>query len=128
MREHPAPIPSERLRQHILTRISREERRRARIYVFASAATILLSIVGIVVSVQYMLQAMRLSSSSEYLSLILSDADIVFANWQVFALSLLESIPLLPILMSLIASFTLLVAIRTFANNLRTGLVPSFGN
>lgn len=128
MRENPAPIPSERLRRHILTHISREECRRARIYVLASAAAILLSVAGIAVSVQYMLQAMRLSSSYEYLSLLLSDADIVFANWQAFTLSLLESIPLLPVLMSLVAAFALLVAIRTFANNLRTGLVPSFGN
>jgi len=128
MQENQAPIPSERLRRHILSHISREECRRARIYVGASAAAILLSIAGIVASVQYMLQAMRLSSSYEYLSLLLSDADIIFANWQAYTLSLLESIPLLPILLSLVACFTLLVAIRTLANNLRTGLVPSFSS
>ena len=128
MKEEHTLIPSERLRQHILTHISREERRRARIYVLTSAAAILLSLSGIFASVQYVVQALYQSSSYAYLSLLLSDTDIVFANWQAFSLSLLESIPLLGVLMSLVASFALLVAIRTFANNLRTGLIPSFGS
>lgn len=128
MRENHTLIPSERLRQHILTHISREERRRARIYVLASAVAILLSLSGIVTSVQYVVQALYWSSSYAYLSLLLSDTDIVFANWQEFSLSLLESIPVIGILLSLIAAFALLVSIRTLANNLRTGLMPSFGN
>jgi len=128
MKEEHTLIPSEKLRQRILTHISRDERRRARIYVLTSAVVTVLSLTGIVVSVQYVVQTLYQSSSYAYLSLLFSDTDIVFANWQAFSLSLLESVPLIGILLSLIATFSFLVSIRTLANNVRAGLMPSFSN
>lgn len=116
-------LPTE-LRGKILMRIGQEERHRAKIFLAASATTISLSVVGIIFSVQYMMEGFYQSSFYTYFSLLLSDPDIVLTYWQEFTLSLAESLPLLGITVSLITVTILLLSIRVLANNLRQGLLP----
>lgn len=125
MREIEQFEPPATLRTKILMRIGQEERRRAKIFLAASATTISLSIVGIVFSVQYMMEGFYQSSFYTYFSLLLSDPDIVLRYWQEFALSIAESLPFLGITISLIAIVMLLLSVRVLANNLRHGLMPS---
>ena len=111
------------LRTHILARIGEEERRRAKIFLAASMATLSLSIVGVVYSVRYMLQGLYQSSFYSYFSLLFSDPDVVLAYWREFAFSLAESLPLLGVTASLITVAVLLLSVRVLANNLRYGLM-----
>ncbi len=48
----------------------------------------------------------------KFLSLIFSDLEIVLANWQEFSLSFLESLPILPITLSLAGILSLLFAVK----------------
>ncbi len=48
----------------------------------------------------------------KFLSLIFSDLEIVLANWQEFSLSFLESLPILPITLSLAGILILLFAVK----------------
>ena len=120
--------PPNTLMKNILLGIGREERRRARLFLFVSVTAVPLSVLGIVFSIQYMLQGFYQSSFHSYFSLLLSDPDIVLTYWREFALSLADSIPFAGMTISLITIAVLLVSIRIFANNLRNGLSRSFGN
>ena len=123
MREADKIDPPAMLRTHILARIGEEERRRAKIFLAASMATLSLSIVGVVYSVRYMLQGLYQSSFYSYFSLLFSDPDVVLAYWREFAFSLAESLPLLGVTASLITVAVLLLSVRVLANNLRYGLM-----
>lgn len=124
MREPEQLEPPAALRGKILMRIGQEERRRAKIFLSASIATISLSTIGIMYSIQYMVQGFYQSSFYSYFSLLISDPDIVLAYWREFVLSLAESFPLIGIIASLMAIVILLLSIRVLANNVRYGLMP----
>ena len=128
MRDIDKVEPPKRLYENILMRIGQEECRRAKVFLFASAPIVLLSTVGIIFSVQYMMQGFYQSSFYSYFSLLLSDPDIVLTYWREFALSLTETIPFMGITLSLIAIVALLVSARIFAINVRKGLSPAFSN
>ena len=120
--------PPDTLRKSILLAIGREERRRARLFLIVSITAVPLSVLGIVFSIQYMVQGFYQSSFHNYFSLLLSDPDIVLTYWREFALSLADSIPFAGMTISLITIAALLISIRIFASNLRNGLGHSFGN
>jgi hypothetical protein len=120
--------PSETLRRSVLLGIRREERRRARVYLLVSGMAGSFSPVGIFFAVKYLFTVLYQSSFYGYLSLMFSDPDIVFGNFQDFAFSLAESAPLVGVTAILITVALLLLSIRVFANNLRNGLTPSLRN
>lgn len=85
--------PSKELRGRILSTIALDERRLARKYLLGSAATLIASGVGVVVSVRAVIAAAAESSLYHYASLLFSDSDIVLSYWKTFAFSLVEAVP-----------------------------------
>lgn len=120
--------PPARLRTNILMRIGQEERHRAKIFLSVFAPIVLLSIVGSVLSLRYVLEGFYQSSFYSYFSLLLSDPDIVFMYWREFALSLTDTIPFTGITLSLIAIAIFLVSLKSLVNNLRGGFNLKFIN
>jgi uncharacterized membrane protein YciS (DUF1049 family) len=120
--------PSKDLRKNILFQIVKEEHRRAKNYLLASCATATASIVGVIFSARYVMQAVSQSSFYRYVSLLFSDSDIVLSHWREFAFSLVESLPFFAVTLVLVAIVVLMVSIRVFTNNTRRSSGFSFGN
>lgn len=118
--------PSKELRENILFQIVKEEGRRAKNYLLVSFITTTASIVGVIFSAQYVMQAVYQSSFYRYLSLLISDSDIVLSYWQQFTLSLVESMPFFAVTLALVAIVILMVSIRVFTNNARRSFNFSF--
>jgi len=119
-------IPSKEFREKVLHSIKKEELKRARIYLIVSISTTGASLAGIVLSIQYLVQAFYQSNFGSYLSLLFSDTDVVHSYWQELSLSLVETLPLLQIIFLLLTFAVLLVSLRVFMNNLRGGFAFSF--
>jgi hypothetical protein len=117
-----------KLRANILTRIGREEFRRARIYLFASATVGAVGVFGALLSIKYMLQGLSQSGFYNYFSLLISDPDMMLTYWREFALSIVESAPFIGITILLAAIAVLMFSARIFANNMRHGFTPVFKN
>lgn len=117
--------PSAALRRAIISRIRRVEYRRARAFLITSGFAVSLSVVAIALSISHLAQAFRQSSFIAYLSLLISDTDVVVLYWREFALSVVESAPFLGLTLALSALLALLASVRVFAHNLRIGLIPA---
>ena len=109
-----------RLRETILGSIRSEERRKARIYLAASSATLFVSATGFIYSVGYLSQAFQASEFYTYFSLVLSDPDIVLGYWRDIVLSLAESLPVLAVTALLFAVWSSLASVRIMARNMRS--------
>ncbi|MFA5744687.1 MAG: hypothetical protein WC887_00505 [Candidatus Paceibacterota bacterium] len=116
------------LRRRIFASIRREEIRRARIYVVISLTTIVVSLCGVIFAGIYMVQGFYRSSFYSYFSLLFSDPDIAFSYWREFSLSLIETAPVVEIILSLVAIVSMLISIRVLVNNAKSELVPSFSH
>lgn len=116
------------LRKTILVSIRKEERRRARMYLFVSTIVVPSSAVGIWFAVSYMTQEFYQSSFYNYFSLLFSDTDIILVYWQQFVLSLAESVPLIGVTVSLVVIAIFLVSIRIFMGNVRGSFTPLFNH
>lgn len=112
--------PPSKLREAILGSIRSEERRKARIYITVSSATLLVSVIGFIFSVRYLFQIFQTSEFYTYFSLVFSDPDIVLGYWQDIALSLAESLPILALTMLLIAIWISLASVRIMVRNMRS--------
>jgi hypothetical protein len=117
-----------RLRANILAQIRREEHRLAKIYFAISCVIMPLACLGVVFSLQYMLQELYSSNFYNFSLLFLSDTDIMLAYWREVALSLMETIPFFGIATALIGIVTLLASVRIFVNNWQGRRTPSFSN
>lgn len=120
--------PSKDLQKNIILQIRKEEYRRAKNYLIASFATVVVSVVGVVFSIRYVLQGISEASFYRYMSLLFSDPDIVLSYWRQFMLSLVESLPFFAITLVLVATVAFMISIRAFAQsmNSRQGLSISF--
>lgn len=109
--------PSDKLRAGILARIDFERSRSARIRLaflgIASAA----SLAAMIPSFQYVAREFYQSGFYQYLSLLFSDSGAVLASWKVFALSLVEALPLAEITIFLVAVFVFLVSVKLAVRN-----------
>jgi hypothetical protein len=121
------PIPKG-LRKNILLSIRKEERRRARLYLFVATIVVPSSIFGAWFAILYMAQEFLSSNFYTYLSLLFSDTDIVFMYWQQFALSLAESIPLIGATVFLMTLAIFLASIRVLVSNVRGSFTPLFNH
>src|SRR3989344_4427907 len=105
------------LRARVLLGVRKEEIKRARVFLLASALVIPASLVGFWFVLQYLQ-----TSFYSYLSLIFSDPDVVLAYWQQFLLVLLEALPVASMIVALIVFGALLTALKLFVENSRLGL------
>ena len=111
--------PSENLKNSIISRIKVEERKRAIYKVAYSSA---LTLASIFMSVFYMINIIKDSSQSglsEYFSLLFSDGALIASYWQTYVLSVVESLPIIPITV-VVASIGIFVwSINTFLSNIK---------
>jgi hypothetical protein len=118
--------PPTKLREIILLSIRKAEQRQARIYFAIAAITLLGSVIGLVFSLQYLLEALYASEFYSYATLVFSDPDMVSTLWQDVVISLAESLPVLLIIACLIAVGILLASMRVMAMTIRAAFTPSF--
>lgn len=116
------------LRGNILLTIRLEEKKQAKQLLATSFFTAITSIGAIVVSLKYALFAFYQSSFYYYASLLLSDPDIVAQYWREFSLALLESIPVIGIVLCLAAVTAFLFSLKLFAESRRFVFTPSLAN
>lgn len=101
----------------IMERIKEEQRlltirRRITLFSLAAAASFAVCIPALNTTKAELAQ----SGIAQFLSLALSDPGTVFMLWSDFALSVLESIPVLSIAVSLAAAFTFLISLKALAH------------
>ena len=112
--------PTRELRQNILLGIKQEERRRAKVYLFAYASIIPLSVLGIVLSFRYMSEGFYQSGFYEYLSLLFSGDSAIYVYWKELLLSLIDSMPIIGMIAFLVALGALVWSgANTFTNTRR---------
>lgn len=89
--------PSENLKVSILNRIQTEERKQALYRIVFSSAISLASVSTIVFFVNNIIKDAYTSGLSQYLSLLFSDGASVLSYWQSYLMSIIESLPIIPI-------------------------------
>ena len=106
----------------VLTGVARERQRLARIR-FAISGFAFLGSVGLLsFATSYAYSAFTTSSFLQSLDLLVSDTDVAALFWREFALSLVESFPVVATAMLLAAFFVLLLSLRSTLINLRPAL------
>ena len=123
-----SPKPSAGLKAVIIKEIGKEERRRAKVYLFSAAGSFAVSLASLVWSGRYLFQALSQSGFYSYLSLIFSDFDLIFSLSGELAFSIVESAPVLEIAILLLAIVGLLFSLKVWAVNWRSGFQYSFSN
>jgi len=105
--------PPEHLLKDVLLR-AHEEKHLVRIHVsFIFFCTLLVSSgLGVITGLASVMQTLLHNGFSQLLSLISTDGSIVFAAWQDYLLSLLETIPVTTILLVLILATLFLVSLH----------------
>ncbi len=111
------------LQNKILKNIAIRQKRSVHNRLFLSATTAIMSILGMLLAIQYTIQEFYLSNFNQYLSLVISDSGTIISNWRDFILSLAESIPLIGITISLVTVVILLSSIRITFQNTRPKLL-----
>ena len=104
--------PRASLYASVMERIATARRRAARIRASLFGALALVSALLLVPAVQYAAEQFYASGFYDYLTLIISDRGFVLAYWQQFALSLVESLPSLALLLLLPIVFALVYSLR----------------
>jgi len=97
----PVSLP-QGLSQMVLARIEKEQIRRVKISLFVFGLIGILSLVSLVAISIYFVQTLVQSGFSDYLSLIISDSQLMLGLWQIMALSLTESLPIISLILALI--------------------------
>ncbi|MFA6535822.1 MAG: hypothetical protein WCT25_00130 [Candidatus Paceibacterota bacterium] len=120
--------PPAKLKAVILSEIGKEERRRAKFFLFSASGGLLLSLSGLVWSLGYLSQAVEQSGFYSYLSLLFSDIDLVLSSERELAFSLIESAPVSEITVSLTLVATLLLSLRILVANWQNGFRHSFSS
>ncbi len=110
----PAVEPSATVIPAVMGRIARARTLRARLHAGLHGGLILGAIAAFVPAVNALTARAARSGFSEYLSLIWSDGGSVFGSWKAFALSIIDSAPILEI--GVVIALALVVA-----NSLRRG-------
>ncbi len=110
--------PPARLLGVVLNRIDAEKRRTARWHLAVSAGAGLVSLAALIPAVQYLARDLNSSVFGRYLSLLLSDGRYLASFWSEYALSLVESLPLVSLAAVLAACLALLASFKFSAKYL----------
>jgi len=112
------PELPEKLFSKIMTRIHKEQKLstiRTRLIIFS--VTFISSIIALLPTTQALITSFKESGFMEFLSLIISDIEIVFNNWQDYSITLLESLPVTNIAILLTILFISLKSMQYIAIN-----------
>lgn len=115
-----APKDLKSLKNNIISGIVRQEHRRAKNYLIFFAAILLLSLTAVYLSLKYLTESLNQSGFYEYLSLLFSGDSVVYSYWKELSLSLIDSMPVLGIMIFLVALGVLIWSgANTFTNTRR---------
>jgi hypothetical protein len=117
--------PPKGLHEKILMEIERKKIRSARIrlgFWLVAFSGLFVFLVPITQNIFYKISQ---SGFSKYLSLILSDWDVLFTYWKEFMLSIIESMPLFEITAVLSIVFILLVLLKLVLKNIKVAFLSN---
>ena len=109
----------EGLGERIFSAIEQRRSREAKMRFVLITIIALSSSLALIPATRYLIRAFSESGFIQYASLIFSDSTAVLSSWQTFTLSLLESLPVMELIVSLSIVFVLLESIRFAAKNAR---------
>lgn len=113
--------PPQELQSKILGRISLREHRIARTKKAVMGIFSVSSLTGLVLAIRFTLDELSQSGLFHYLSLAFSDSGAMVTLWQEFALSLVDSIPIMGMILTLGSVAIFLGSIRfIFTSELKT--------
>ncbi|MEK7519899.1 MAG: hypothetical protein AAB581_01485 [Patescibacteria group bacterium] len=104
----------------VVERIRREEEHRARRRVAMFSLGTALAGAGFLFAFRATTTELAQSGAGEYLSLFVSDAGVMVVSWQSFLFALLESIPVVSVIMLLAAAFVFIACAQWLARNMKT--------
>lgn len=110
--------PPSSLLPKILMNIAQRRRARARLRIFGFSLLSAASVPVLILAVGELIRQLGQNGTLSILSLIFSDSRILLANWRTFFLSVLESVPVLPVLVTSASILLLLVSIKHVFENL----------
>ena len=111
--------PSDKLKTTILKTIKREEIKRS---VYRLVFSSVLSLASIIIAFVYMVNIFNdfnQSGFSEYLSLIYSDGALLMNYWQIYVMSIVESLPIIPITILVASVWVFVWSANTMMTNLK---------
>lgn len=112
--------PPEYLLTQIESQITFLKQRAARIRFALFSGTTLVSLITTIVAFRYTWGSFAQSSFSAYASLLSSDSSAILLYWKEFAFSLIESLPIMSIIILLATVFTLLLSLKLTLRYLKT--------
>jgi len=115
-----APNPPDDLLGKIMQRIDQEKRLltlKRRLFLFS--AGLIGAIILFIPALKGVISGLTQSGFIQYFSLLFSDAEIVLAYWQNYALSLLETLPVMSLILLLATVFAILELLKLLANDLK---------
>ncbi|KKR91197.1 MAG: hypothetical protein UU43_C0013G0003 [Candidatus Falkowbacteria bacterium GW2011_GWA2_41_14] len=115
-----SPEPSKNLLEKITRRVREEQRRWAikqRLAIFSIG--LIFSVPAAILSFQLVRTEMAASGLQEFLSLIMTDSEIVMTYWQNFILIVLESLPTVSLAVFLVALFIFLESLKLLTRELK---------
>ncbi len=113
--------PSKDLSTRLMFRYRQEQKRKIlmrKVHLSIFFLITVISAVLLVPAVNSFLASSSQSGFSSFLSLLFSDFKIMVANWQIFALSLLESLPVLDLVILLFVIFIFLESLKFLAKDI----------
>ncbi len=117
--------PPSRLREKVILSIQKEEKIRSRNYLLFLTTTIVISASSIVLLLKYLISDFSQTGFYDYLSLAISDRDVVLSHSGEFFMSLVSSVPITEITLSLAAILVLLYSLRAFVLKSSIRMVPA---
>jgi hypothetical protein len=115
--------PSPRLLGKVLARIEIEKQGVARTHFLYFMCASLLSFAALIPAFKNVTSALSQSGFPHYFGLILSDMDAVLLSWKEFSLLLVESLPLITILICLTAAFVFFWSFREAMRNMNRSFI-----
>ena len=114
-----APQPSDELAEKILGKIKQAQKRKAKIRLAVFAVVSVLSVVALVPAGYWLWQDVSQSGFFQFVSLLFSDFGMVLAYWHNFVLAVLESLPVLSLIVFSGVAVLLLESIRSLSRNIK---------
>jgi len=111
--------PPKGLELAVLSRIEKEIKRKIILNRIFGGLFSFISIIALVPLAIYTTNEFYQSGFFSFMSLLFSDSKIVFSNFGEYALSIVDSVPLLAITLTLLSVQALLVSVRYIFNNER---------
>ena len=79
----------------VVYRIEHYKTIRARVYLTAHVALVIVAVVSLIPAIQYAMTEAANSGFMQYVSLIISDSSSIMSNWKEFSLLIAESLPII---------------------------------